>query len=83
MMAMMMSIRMRLWIYAGIAVLAILAGIAIWTSAYRRGVAEQAVKAATAQAEEAKDAAKEALERGDGGFLYRDILRRARAPLPR
>ena len=79
----MVSFRTKLLIYAG-GVLLIVALVAIGLGVlHRRWRAEGVAAAVTSQAKEDKDHAKEAAERGDGGYLYRDILERVRRPLPR
>lgn len=53
------------------------------TCAYRRGRIAGEMKQVLEQAKEAKGEVKKAVERGDGEFLYRDILKRARKSPPR
>jgi len=78
-----LSLRAKLIIIAAAILALLVAGAALYHRAYQAGVADRAVTEAATRIEEAKKDAKQAEERGDGAWLYRDILDRARKPLPR
>lgn len=79
----MVSLKMKLWISVGVAIL-VTALVAVGLSAlHRRWYAEGVAAAVMDHAQEDKDHAKEAAERGDGDYLYRDLMSRVRKPLPR
>lgn len=78
-----LSFRTKLLICAGgVLLVAILVAIGLGVL-HRRWYAEGVASAVTDQAKEDKADAKKAEERGDGGYLYRDLLQRSRKPLPR
>jgi hypothetical protein len=78
-----MSFRTKVMIFV---VGVVLAGLGAWIgigALHRRWAAEGVAAAVHQEAKEEKADAKQAEERGDGGYLFRDVLERVRKPLPR
>lgn len=78
-----LTLRMKLILVAVAVLVLLVAAAALYHHAYQAGVADRAVTEAATRVKEAEKNARDAEERGDGAWLYRDILDRSRRALPR
>lgn len=78
-----LNYRTKLALAAAAILVLLVGGLVIYHRAYQAGRAAQAVTNSKQRIKEAKQDAKDAEKRGDGGWLYRDIIARSRRNLPR